>query len=223
MALRDPGAVSLRRIDRVLVEGKSQPVILHEVLDAESAVVRGKLTNRVPFEAGLACYEALEFEAAIGHFERVLSVQPSDTVALFLLAAGARRCSRRRASWCRPHREELNLRPARVLSTYSVPLGGERCCTWVVPRPRLRRCYYGHHGLGGEPACWPALDDLNERRASARVLGRWELLPFRLKLAFLPWAGSAPSPERERGPLEYVDDPGSRHACSFGKDEKSKP
>ena len=36
LALRDPGAVSLRRIDRVLVEGKSQPVVLHEVLDAES-------------------------------------------------------------------------------------------------------------------------------------------------------------------------------------------
>ena len=72
LALRDPGAVSLRRIDRVLVEGKSQPVVLHEVLDAESPVIRrGKLTNRIPFDAGLACYEALEFEAAIGHFEHV--------------------------------------------------------------------------------------------------------------------------------------------------------
>jgi two-component system sensor histidine kinase ChiS len=96
LALRDPGAVSLRRIDRVLVEGKSQPVVLHEVLDADDPVIRrGKLTNRIPFDAGLACYEALEFEAAIGHFERVLSLQPSDTVARFLLqraravAAGA--------------------------------------------------------------------------------------------------------------------------------------
>ena len=96
LALRDPGAVALRRIDRVLVQGKSQPVVLYEVLDAENPVIRhGKLTNRIAFDAGLACYEALEFEAAIVHFDRVLSVQPSDTVARFLLqraravAAGA--------------------------------------------------------------------------------------------------------------------------------------
>ena len=88
--------MALRRIDRVLVQGKSQPVVLYEVLDAENPVIRhGKLTNRIAFDAGLASYEALEFEAAIVHFDRVLSVQPSDTVARFLLqraravAAGA--------------------------------------------------------------------------------------------------------------------------------------
>ena len=34
LALHDPAAISVRRIDRVLVQGKSQPVVLYEVLDA---------------------------------------------------------------------------------------------------------------------------------------------------------------------------------------------
>ena len=108
LALRDPGAVSLRRIDRVLVEGKSQPVVLHEVLDAESPVIRrGKLTNRIRIRRGPRLLRGarvrggdrpLRARALCAAFRHRRTL-PS--------AAGACRRSRRRGRWRRPRREEL--------------------------------------------------------------------------------------------------------------------
>jgi hypothetical protein len=86
LALHDPDSVALRRIDRVLVQGKSQPVVLYEVLEADEPVRRAAKQRALPeFEAGLACYEALDFTAAVDHFERALASLPSDSVAQVLL------------------------------------------------------------------------------------------------------------------------------------------
>jgi len=85
-ALHEPKSVALRRIDRVLVQGKSQPVVLHEVLDAGSPEERAaKAVGKADFEAGLACFEALDFDTAREHFRRALAASPSDTVAQVLL------------------------------------------------------------------------------------------------------------------------------------------
>ena len=90
-ALQDPSAVSVRRIDRVLVQGKSQPVVLYEVLDADDLAVRlSKQQALVDFEAGQSRYEARDFLGAIGHLERALACSPSDTVVEVLLERARR-------------------------------------------------------------------------------------------------------------------------------------
>ena len=53
LALDVPDALAFRRIDRILVQGKSQPVVLYEVLEAdESSQVRGQATCATGFRSG---------------------------------------------------------------------------------------------------------------------------------------------------------------------------
>jgi two-component system sensor histidine kinase ChiS len=86
LALQHPEAITTRRIDRVLVQGRSQPAVLFEVLDADDPVSRAAKQRALPdFEAGLDCYDAHDFEAAIKHLERALTLVPSDSVAQVLL------------------------------------------------------------------------------------------------------------------------------------------
>ena len=90
-ALQDAASLSLRRIDRVLVEGKSQPADLYEVVEAESSEGRhAKERSGVDFELGLAAYEALDFERAVKHFERALAITETDSVAALLLERARR-------------------------------------------------------------------------------------------------------------------------------------
>jgi two-component system sensor histidine kinase ChiS len=89
--LRDPASRSLRRIDRVLVQGKSQPVVLFEVMDADTPERReAKLQGIGDWEAGLSRYEATDFEGAVNAFERVLAGLPTDTVAQVLIKRARR-------------------------------------------------------------------------------------------------------------------------------------
>ncbi|MCA1371177.1 PAS domain S-box protein [Bradyrhizobium sp. BRP14] len=84
--LRDEAFVSLRRIDRVLVQGKSQPVVLYEVMDVETPDRRAaKVRSSTDLEEGLARYEASDFKGAIAAFERTLAALPTDTVVQVLL------------------------------------------------------------------------------------------------------------------------------------------
>ena len=85
-ALQNKNAIAFRRIDRVLVQGKSQPIVLYEVLDADDSASRAAKQGAMSdFEAGLKCYESFDFAGAIRHFERALAAAPSDTVAQVLL------------------------------------------------------------------------------------------------------------------------------------------
>ena len=86
-----PTALAMRRIDRVLVQGKSQPVVLYEVLDADTPERRAaKQESQAEFEAGLSCYDAWISPRAIDCFERALAVLPSDTVAQVLIERARR-------------------------------------------------------------------------------------------------------------------------------------
>lgn len=90
-ALHEPSAISVRRIDRVLVQGKSQPVVLYEVMDADDrAAVRLKRQSLADFEAGQSCYEERNFPGAIAHLERARARDPSDTVVEVLLERARR-------------------------------------------------------------------------------------------------------------------------------------
>ena len=91
LGLQAPDATAYRRIDRVLVQGKSQPVVLYEVLEAEEPVRREAKQRTMPeFDAGLSCYESLDFIGAIAHFERALAKLPSDSVVEVLLGRARR-------------------------------------------------------------------------------------------------------------------------------------
>jgi two-component system sensor histidine kinase ChiS len=91
LALHDPSAISVRRIDRVLVQGKSQPVVLYEVLETDNPSARlSKQSALADFEAGQILYEARDFMGAIGHLERALARNPSDTVVEVLLERARR-------------------------------------------------------------------------------------------------------------------------------------
>jgi adenylate cyclase len=86
LALEDPTIVSVRRIDRVLVQGRSQPAALYEVLDADEPNRRAAKQRAMPdFEAAINCYDAHDFSAAITYMERALAIAPSDSVAQMLL------------------------------------------------------------------------------------------------------------------------------------------
>ena len=86
LGLHASETIAVRRIDRVLVQGKSQPVVLYEVLDADDLNSRAEKQRALPdFEAGLSHYEALDFVKANGYFERALVNAPSDSVVQILL------------------------------------------------------------------------------------------------------------------------------------------
>jgi two-component system sensor histidine kinase ChiS len=91
LALQDPTGISVRRIDRVLVQGKSQPVVLYEVLDAHDLPARqAKQRALADFEKGESLYENRDFSGAIGYLERALARNPSDTVVEVLLERARR-------------------------------------------------------------------------------------------------------------------------------------
>ena len=91
LALHDPAGVSVRRIDRVLVQGKSQPVVLYEVLDAHDPPTRQARQHALAdFEKGESLYEARDFLGAIGYLERALAPNASDTVVEVLLERARR-------------------------------------------------------------------------------------------------------------------------------------
>jgi PAS domain S-box-containing protein len=90
-ALQSPGELTMRRIDRVLVQGKSQPVVLYEVLDADTPEgCAAKRRSQADFEAGLSRYETLDFAGAIDCFERTLAAAPFDSVVQLMLERARR-------------------------------------------------------------------------------------------------------------------------------------
>ena len=89
-ALREPEAFSFRAIDRVLVQGRSQTIVLHETLDAEPAAAPAKAKTADAFAAARAAFEAQDFTAAAAHFRAVLAAHPGDAVAAALLVRAER-------------------------------------------------------------------------------------------------------------------------------------
>jgi DNA-binding response OmpR family regulator/class 3 adenylate cyclase len=72
----------MRVIDRVTVKGKTQPVTVYEVFDAQSpALIELKSTTLPDFEQGFKCFHNEQFEEAQGFFEKVLQVNNNDNVA----------------------------------------------------------------------------------------------------------------------------------------------
>jgi class 3 adenylate cyclase len=75
-------AFRTRLIDKVAVKGKTEPVLIHEVLDAEAPEERdAKLATLDAFNSGWELYQNQQFKKAQAQFQECLKQAPGDTVA----------------------------------------------------------------------------------------------------------------------------------------------
>lgn len=80
--LSDPARYAMRELDRVLVVGRTAPVVIHELLDLDPAERReAKLRAAVDFQCGLASYRKGDFRVAVSAFNRCLKVCAEDRAA----------------------------------------------------------------------------------------------------------------------------------------------
>ncbi|MEO5349055.1 MAG: HAMP domain-containing protein [Magnetococcus sp. YQC-3] len=91
-SLSRPVRYPVRLLDRVRVIGKSDPVTIFEVLDGDTddPLLQLKLQTRERFEAGVSCYEQMEFTESIALMEQVLVDCPGDKAAALYIE----RCKR---------------------------------------------------------------------------------------------------------------------------------
>jgi hypothetical protein len=89
--LSEPRSWSIRRVDRVAVKGKEQPIQLYEVLDVETPERRkAKESTRDRLDHGMGLYYAREFARAHEVFTEAVALDPDDAV----LSIFARRSDR---------------------------------------------------------------------------------------------------------------------------------
>jgi len=78
-ALVDSTRYQLREIDTVIAKGKTQPIVLFEVLDADPEPIRaGKLETLSVYAAALAAYRRGDFADASAGFTKCLERTPDD-------------------------------------------------------------------------------------------------------------------------------------------------
>ncbi|HEY2406670.1 MAG TPA: AAA family ATPase [Polyangiaceae bacterium] len=98
--LREPERFDLRRVDRVRVSGKTQPITLFEVLDAEPPARRdAKRRSHAAFQAALDAYFAGHFADAAAAFDACSTTCPDDGAALRLCARARRHQRERPPDW----------------------------------------------------------------------------------------------------------------------------
>jgi len=89
------GTYRAREIDLVVVQGKTQPVAVYEILDYHTEDTYPRVADALGrFRDGLATYRRREFGRAKALFEEVLAINPDDKAAHVY----ADRCDRLAAS-----------------------------------------------------------------------------------------------------------------------------
>jgi class 3 adenylate cyclase/CheY-like chemotaxis protein len=80
--LSTPESYQFRFLANTLVKGRTEPIAVYEVLDAETEAVRElKLKTLPQFEQGIHHYRARAFTDARACFEQVLAIHPDDQTA----------------------------------------------------------------------------------------------------------------------------------------------
>jgi class 3 adenylate cyclase len=81
--LSEPARYSLRELDRVVVVGRTTPVVIHELLDLDAVDRReAKLATGTDFQSAIASYRAGDFAAAVAAFKRCLVACADDRAAM---------------------------------------------------------------------------------------------------------------------------------------------
>jgi PAS domain S-box-containing protein len=90
LRLQDSSKYCIRLVDRVTVKGKSIPVAVYEVFDAdEKEVKEHKLATKTLFEQGISLYHLGKSKQAIMNFRQCLMINPDDKLSQVYLE----RCS----------------------------------------------------------------------------------------------------------------------------------
>lgn len=80
--LKDPGRYAIRRLGVVMIRGKSKPITIYEVFDADPISVRDlKQQTIADFEKAITLYQHNEFTAALEIFNHILELNEYDTAA----------------------------------------------------------------------------------------------------------------------------------------------
>ena len=84
-----PDRFLVREVDTIVVRGRTDPVLVYEVFDADEDEQRGhKLESGERLQGAIGLYKAGEFSAALKMFEALMAANPNDG----LFAMYARRC-----------------------------------------------------------------------------------------------------------------------------------
>jgi Flp pilus assembly protein TadD len=85
--LSEAEAIAMRYLGRVAVKGTSSGVGVYDVVAAETTERQAaKVRTRTDFDAAVDAFGAGDFAAAARSFERVLTIDPLDGAARYLLA-----------------------------------------------------------------------------------------------------------------------------------------
>jgi class 3 adenylate cyclase len=99
-ALSDPGALRLRRLDRVQAKGKGAIIDVWEILDGERGARRAqKEAVSTDYEAALDAYLAGRFEQARDGFARCVQAAPLDPASRVLLERSERLVAEPPSDW----------------------------------------------------------------------------------------------------------------------------
>jgi PAS domain S-box-containing protein len=90
LKLKDSSQYSIRLVDNVIVKGKSIPVSVYEVFDADELELKdAKLSTKTSFEQGISLYHLGQFKQASMNFRQCLMINPHDKLSDIYL----QRCS----------------------------------------------------------------------------------------------------------------------------------
>ncbi|MDM8559837.1 AAA family ATPase [Candidatus Parabeggiatoa sp. HSG14] len=82
--LEDSSRYQIRFLDKVIVIGRTEPILVYEILDGETeGVMNLKLETQGYFEKGIRRYQSKNFVDAKSHFDEVLNKNPNDKAATF--------------------------------------------------------------------------------------------------------------------------------------------
>jgi predicted ATPase/class 3 adenylate cyclase len=83
-SLEDPTRYQMRFLDRIIVQGRNDPIAIYEVLDGiPEPEMNRKLETQAYFEKGIRFYQAQQFADARFAFHEVLQHDPHDVAAVF--------------------------------------------------------------------------------------------------------------------------------------------
>jgi len=77
--------IEARLLDKIVVRGKSKPVLIYELLGKPNEVPEAKIKAARLYEEAVGLYWSMKWDAAIARFEEVLRIDPADGPSITML------------------------------------------------------------------------------------------------------------------------------------------